>query len=219
MKSVLIIGTGTFGSTLARGLAERGNQVMIIDSTEENFTDLLPIVDSGLVGDCTNEKVLEGLGVSEYDICFVCLSDKYFQSCLEIVAMLKDLGAKYVIAKSSRELHSKLLLKIGADEVIYPDMEVAEKCAVKYSSLDIFDFIELEHGYAIYEMSPVKSWIGKSLIQADIRKHYKLNVIAFKYKDGSLNMNPNPTELIQADMHLLVLGHTEDLKKIERKLD
>ncbi len=219
MKSVLIIGTGTFGSTLARGLSERGNQVMIIDSTEENFSDLLPVVDSGLVGDCTNEKVLEGLGVSEYDICFVCLSDKYFQACLEIVAMLKELGAKYVVAKSNKELHSKLLLKIGADEVVYPDMEIAEKCAVKYSSLDIFDFIELEDGYAIYEVSPIKAWVGKSLIQADIRKHYKVNVIAFKYNDGTLNMNPNPNEPIDESMHMLVLGHIEDLKKIEKKLD
>lgn len=219
MKSILIIGTGTFGSTLAKDFANRGNQVMVIDSNEEAIKELLPVVDSSLIGDCTNEKVLEGLGVSEYDMCFVCLSERYFQNCLEIVAMLKDLGAKYVIAKSNKDLHSRLLLKIGADEVIYPDREVAEKCAVKYSSLDIFDFIELEDGYAIYEMKPIKHWIGKSLIQADIRKHYKVNVIAFKYKDGTLNMNPNPNDPISSDMHLLVLGHADDLKIIERKLD
>lgn len=219
MKSILIIGTGVFGSTLAKGFAERDNQVMVIDSNEEAIKELLPVVDSGLVGDCTNEKVLEGLGVSEYDICFVCLSERYFQNCLEIVAMLKDLGAKYVIAKSSKDLHSRLLLKIGADEVIYPDQEVAEKCAVKYSSLDIFDFIELQHGYAIYEMAPVKAWIGKTLITANLRKHYNVNVIAFKYKDGNLSMNPDPNEAITNEMHLLVLGHTEDLKKIEKKLD
>lgn len=219
MKSILIIGAGQFGKSLALGLAEKGNQVMVVDNKEENITDLLPFVSGGRIGDCTNEKVLQSLGVSEYDICFVCLGDTTFQACLEITAMLKDLNAKYIVSKSNKELHSKLLLKIGANEVVYPDKDIAERCSVKYSSESVFDYFELEDGYCIYELNPIKKWIGKTLAESDIRSHYNVNVIAYRPNGGTLVMNPMPSMTITADMRLLVIGKLSDLQRIEKKLE
>ena len=126
MKSVLLIGMGRFGHHLCKNLVELGNDVMIIDSDEKSVEDLTPIVTSVLIGDCTNPEVLKSIGVGNYDICFVCIGSN-FQSSLEITSLLKDLGAKYVVSKASRDIHKKFLLRNGADAVIYPDRDIAEK--------------------------------------------------------------------------------------------
>ena len=142
MKSVLLIGMGRFGHHLCKNLVELGNDVMIIDSDEKSVEDLTPIVTSVLIGDCTNPEVLKSIGVGNYDICFVCIGSN-FQSSLEITSLLKDLGAKYVVSKASRDIHKKFLLRNGADEVIYPDRDIAEKTARRFSTDNVFDYIEL----------------------------------------------------------------------------
>ena len=131
MKSFLIIGMGRFGSHLCRNLAELGNEIMIVDENEELLEPLLPYVTSAKIGDCTKEDVLKSLGVNNFDKCFVCIGTN-FQSSLEITSLLKELGAKYVISKATRDVHAKFLLRNGADEIVYPDRDIAEKCAVQY---------------------------------------------------------------------------------------
>lgn len=217
MKSVLIIGVGQFGKVLAHGLLKRNNQVMLVDVDEENIGKLLPEGAQGKIADCTNPSVLKELGVSEYDICFVCLGDAYFKENLEITTLLKENGAKYVVSKSNHDLHSRVLLKVGADEVVYPDKEIAEDCAVKYSSESIFNCIQITPDCSVYEVAPIKKWIGKTLAASQIRQEYKVNVIAIKYKNGDINMNPGPNDIITEDMHLHVFGSTEDLDRIARK--
>lgn len=217
MKSVLIIGVGQFGKVLAHGLLERNNQVMLVDLEDESISKLLPEGAQGKIADCTNPRVLQELGVSEYDICFVCLGDNYFKENLEITTLLKENGAKYVVSKSNHDLHSRVLLKVGADEVVYPDKEIAESCAVKYSSESIFNCIQITEDCAIYEVSPLKKWIGKTLATSNIRTEYKVNVIAFKYNNGEVNMNPGANDVITEDMHLHVFGHRDDLDRISKK--
>ena len=131
MKSILIIGMGKFGHHLCQNLAELGNEIMIVDQKEEVLEDLLPIVTSAKIGDCTNEEVLKSLGVANFDLCFVCIGTN-FQSSLEITSLVKEMGARYVISKANRDIHAKFLLKNGADEVIYPDRDIAEKLAVRF---------------------------------------------------------------------------------------
>ena len=126
MKSILIIGLGRFGTHLCQDLAKLDNEIMIVDKDEASLEDLLPLVVSAKIGDCTNEKVLKSLGVGNFDYCFVCIGEN-FQSSLEITSLLKDLGAKYVVSKANRDIHAKFLLRNGADEVIYPDRDIAEK--------------------------------------------------------------------------------------------
>ena len=124
MKSILIIGLGKFGHHLCMNLAELGNEIMAVDSKEEVLEDLLSVVTSAKIGDCTNEEVLKSLGVRNFDICFVCIGTN-FQSSLEITSLVKELGAKYVVSKANRDIHAKFLLRNGADEVIYPDRDIA----------------------------------------------------------------------------------------------
>lgn len=145
MKSILIIGLGRFGSHLCRNLSELDNEIMIVDQDESKLEDLLPYVVDAKIGDCTNEKVLKSLGASNFDLCFVCIGNT-FQSSLEITSLLKDLGAKYVVSKANRDIHAKFLLRNGADEVIYPDRDIAEKVAVRFSANQVFDYVELGNG-------------------------------------------------------------------------
>ena len=142
MKSILIIGMGRFGRHLCMNLSTLGNQVMIVDEKEENLEELLPYVVSAKIGDCTNEAVLRSLGISNFDLCFVCIGTN-FQSSLEITSLVKELGGRHVVSKANRDIHAKFLLRNGADEVIYPDRDIAEKLAVRYSANHVFDYIEL----------------------------------------------------------------------------
>ena len=171
MKSILIIGMGRFGHHLCRNLAELGNQIMIVDEVEERLEPMLPYVVSAKIGDCTNEAVLESLGISNFDICFVCIGTN-FQSSLEITSMVKEMGAKWVVSKASRDIHAKFLLRNGADEVIYPDRDLAEKMAVRYSANHVFDYIELTDEFSIYEIPPMSQWVGKSIKELSIRNRY-----------------------------------------------
>lgn len=216
MKSILIIGLGRFGTHLCMDLSRLDNEIMIVDQNEAKLEDLLPYVVSAKIGDCTNEKVLKSLGIGNFDLCFVCIGSN-FQSSLEITSLLKDLGAKYVVSKANRDIHAKFLLKNGADEVIYPDRDIAEKVAVRFSANQVFDYMELGNGYSIYEIAPLPEWIGHSIKDVNVRASYNANIVGVK-ADGSMKLMPGPDYIFQKSEHLMVLGHQDDIEKIVRKL-
>ena len=216
MKSILIIGLGRFGSYLCQKFAELGNEVMIVDQDEELLEPLLPFVTSAKIGDCTKESVLRSLGVGNFDVCFVCIGTN-FQSSLEITSQLKELGAKKVVSKATRKIQAKFLLRNGADSIVYPERDIAEKCAVQYSSDNIFDYFELGNDFAIYEITPMQEWIGKSIIDLDFRNKYHVNIVAIKTKDGLRTM-PTSDYTFQGNEHLMVIGHDKDLEKIIKKM-
>lgn len=216
MKSILIIGLGRFGSYLCQKFAELGNEVMIVDQDEELLEPLLPFVTSAKIGDCTKESVLRSLGVGNFDVCFVCIGTN-FQSSLEITSQLKELGAKKVISKATRKIQAKFLLRNGADSIVYPERDIAEKCAVQYSSDNIFDYFELGNDFAIYEITPMQEWVGKSIIDLDFRNKYHVNIVAIKTKDGLRTM-PTSDYTFQGNEHLMVIGHDKDLEKIIKKM-
>lgn len=216
MKSILIIGLGRFGTHLCTDLSRLDNEIMIVDQDETKLEDLLPHVVSAKIGDCTNEKVLRSLGVGNFDICFVCIGNN-FQSSLEITSQLKELGAKYVVSKANRDIHAKFLLRNGADEVIYPDRDIAEKVAVRFSANQVFDYVELDNGYSIYEIAPLPEWIGRSIKDVDVRAAYHANIIGVK-AGGSMKLTPGPDYIFRKEEHLMVIGHQRDIEKIVRKL-
>ena len=216
MKSILIIGLGKFGHHLCRNMAELGNEIMIVDQKEEVLEDLLPIVTSAKIGDCTNEEVLKSLGVSNFDLCFVCIGTN-FQSSLEITSLVKEMGARYVISKANRDIHAKFLLKNGADEVIYPDRDIAEKLAVRHSANHVFDHIELTDDYSIYEIPPLTEWLGKSIRDVNFRVKYKVSILGTK-KGEDISLLPSADHIFAADEHLMVIGRAEDLDKILKHL-
>ena len=203
---------GRFGSHLCMNLSKLDNEIMIVDECEEKLEDLLPYVTSAKIGDCTNIKVLESLGVSNFDLCIVCIGNN-FQSSLEITSLLKDLGAKYVVSKANRDIHAKFLLRNGADEVIFPDRDIAEKLAVSLSADQVFDYINLADGYSIYEISPLPEWIGKSILDVNFRARYHLSIIGVKYGEHT-QILPNADYVFKKDEHLMVIGHQKDLDKV-----
>lgn len=212
MKSILIIGLGRFGHHLCLNMARLGNDIMVVDQKEECLEDLLPYVTSAKIGECTNETVLRSLGIGNFDLCFVCIGTN-FQSSLEITSLVKELGGRRVISKANRDIHAKFLLRNGADEVIYPDRDIAEKMAVRYSADHVFDYIELTSEYSIYEIPPLPDWIHKTIKEVGIRNRYHISVLGIK-REGRAQLMPPADYIIQAGEHLMVIGKKEHVDNI-----
>ncbi len=213
MKSILIIGLGNFGHYLCRDLAKLNNEIMIIDQDETALEDLLDITTSSIIADCTRESVLKRIGVSNFDICFVCISGN-FQANLEITSLLKDLGAKYVVSQVRSEIHAKFLLRNGADEIIHPNRGSALRAAVKYNNDKVFDYIDLNDGYSIYEILPMKEWVGRTILSSNIRAQYNVYIIGIQHADGHTSYMPHPQMQILETDHLLVLAHEGTIEQI-----
>ena len=211
MKSVLLIGLCRFGRHMAGKLNEMNHEVLAIDINEQRVNDVLPIVTSAQIGDSTNENFIASLGVRNFDLCVVAIGDN-FQSSLETVALLKDYGAPFVVARANRDVHAKFLLRNGADQVVYPEKEMAIRAAVKYSSDNVFDYIELTGDYSIYEVPVPRPWIGKSLIQLSVRTKYHISVMALR-RGTQLDPLPRPDHVFQEDETMLILGANKDLNK------
>ncbi len=214
MKSFLIIGMGTFGHHLCRELAQQRCEVMAVDVVAEAVEDVLGIVVSAKVGDCTNEEVLRSFGVPEFDACFVCVSSD-FKNSLQITSLLKELGAKKIICKANDDIHKKFLLRNGADQVIYPEKEAATSLAVSESSDDIFDCIPLTGDYSIYELKVPERWVGKSIRELAIRAHYRLNILALK-NGTDIRPMPDANHIFEEQEHMMVMGLVEDVRRLVR---
>ena len=178
-KSILIIGMGRFGRHLAIKMQELGNSVMVVDIKAQLEQDISYLFNDYMIGDCTNENVLGAIGVANFDICFVAIG-KNFEASIVVTSLLKTHGAKYIVTKTDRDIQEDVLKKVGADDVVYPDRDFAEKLAVRYNSEKIFDYMELPGDYSIYELAVPKNWIGKKIITLDLRKKYEINILAIK---------------------------------------
>lgn len=183
MKSILLIGLGRFGRHIAMKLDELNHQVMAIDRNEERVDAILPYVTNAQIGDATKEGFMESLGVRNFDVCIVAIGDN-FQSSLEATSLLSELGAKYVVSRAARDVHAKFLLKNGADEVIYPEKQMAEWAAIRYSADHILDYVELDDEHAIFEISVPENWVGRTVGQLDIRNKHNINIMAFKHQES-----------------------------------
>lgn len=211
MKSVLLIGLSRFGKHLLIKLNEMDIDVLCIDADEKRVNDMMPYITNAQIGDSTNESFIASLGVSNFDICFVAIAND-FQSSLETTALLKDYGATKIIAVASRDIHAKFLLRNGADQVIYAEKETAQRAAIKYCADNVFDFIKLTDVYSIYEAQVPTHWLGKNLIQINIRQTHGINILATK-KNGELTLI-EPTHIFEKDESVLMLGNDVDIKKL-----
>ena len=213
MKSVLIIGAGQFGTHVAKVMNDLRCEIMAVDIDESSVNAILPFVTNAQIGDGTNKDFLQSLGVRNYDVCIVSIGDN-FQSSLEITALLKELGASSVISRASNDVQEKFLLRNGADEVVYPEKQSARRLAIKLSSDAILDFIELDSDHSIYEMAMPRDWIGKSLVQLDVRRKHNVNIISLK-RNGKLILPGADTVMSDGDV-LYVIGDMKDLRKCFR---
>ena len=216
MQSILIIGLGRFGRHLCRKFMSLKNEVMIVDSDEDAVAALADEATDAQIADCTDAAALRALGVQNFDLCFVCIGSD-FASCLLITSMLKELGAKRVIAKASQDVHARLLLRNGADEVAYPERDSAERWAVRLSARHVFDYIELTDGYAIYEIPVPGEWVGRTIRELDVRNRHRLNILALK-AGGTLAPMPGADYRFTGEEHVLALASREDAKRLLRQL-
>lgn len=211
VKNILLIGLGRFGKHIAIKLHSMGHQIMAVDTSEERVNEVLPYVTNALIGDGTNEEFLASLGIRNYDSCIVAIGDS-FQNSLETAYLLKELGAKKVIARASKEMQEKFLLRNGADEVVYPEKQLASWTAIRCSSNHILEYTELNDEYAIFELAIPQSWVGKTILQLEIRKKYNINVLGTR-ENGMLNMNISPDTEFKPGMSVLVLGNEKSVHK------
>lgn len=211
MKSILLIGMGRFGKHIAMQLNRLGQQVMAVDKSEERLNPVMPFVTCGRVGDSTNEDFLRSLGVRNFDVCIVAIGND-FQSSLETTSLLKELGAGFVVSRAARDVQEKFLLRNGADEVVYPEKQLAKWTAIRYSSDGIRDYMELDADHVMLEILVPDNWAGRSIGEIDIRKKYNLTIIGIR-KDGKVEMSLSSDSVLEAGTTLLVLGVNKDLQK------
>ncbi|MCI8454575.1 MAG: TrkA family potassium uptake protein [Lachnospiraceae bacterium] len=216
MRSILIIGLGRFGRHMAMKLLDEGNEVMAVEDNEERADELAPFIRNIQIGDATNEDFLRSLGVRNFDLCVVGVGDS-FQTALEITVLLKDLGAQYVVARATRDIYKKLLLRNGADHVVYAEREVAERLAVRYgTSRGVFDYIELTPEYGIYEIALPEGWEGRSILSLQVRTKHHVSILAVK-RQGNLFPMPHPDYVFGEAETLMVMGNQKDIRKLAGK--
>ena len=214
MKNILLIGLGRFGKHIALQLNKLGHEVMAVDSNEERVNEILPIVTNAQIGDSTNTEFLKSLGIRNFDVCIVTIGGN-FQNSLETTSLLKELGAKLVVSRAERDVQAKFLLRNGADEVVYPEKQVANWAAIRYTADHIRDYIEVDEAHAIFEVEVPKGWIGKTVGELDIRRKYSINIMATK-ENGKINMAVSPETVLTDNITLLVLGAYKELQKCFR---
>ena len=211
MKSVLLIGLGRFGLHIAQKLNDLGHEVMAVDRDEDRVNQVLPFATNAQIGDSTSREFLSSLGVDNFDACIVTIGDN-FQNSLETTDLLKELGAKKVIARASRGVQEKFLLRNGANEVVYPEKQLATWTAIRCTSEHILDYIELDEDYSIFEISVPNEWIGKTVLQLDLRKKYGINILGVR-ENGKLNMSITPDLVLVREKPVLILGQQRIVQK------
>ena len=211
MKSILLIGLGRFGRNIAIQLTQLGHDVLGIDHDEDRVNNALEFVTDAQIGDSTNEAYLRSLGVNNFDVCFVTISND-FQSSLETTYLLKELGAKFVVARAERDGQELFLLRNGADKVVYPEKQIANWAAIRYSSDHMLDYIELDDTHSLYEVAVPEEWLGKTIVQLDVRRKYELTIIGIRDNDV-MSFIVKPDTVLTKGMSLLVLGEYKKLKK------
>ena len=214
MKSVLLIGLGRFGRHIAEKLNEMGHEVMAVDKDEERVNKVLPMVTDAQIGDSTNAEFMQSLGVDNYDACIVAIGDN-FQNSLETAFLLKELGAKKVVSRASMEVQRQFLLRNGADEVVYPEKQLAELTALRHTTDHVLDYIALDSEYGIYDMSVPAEWDGMTVRDLDIRRKYDVNLLALR-EEGKPSTAVNGDTCLQQGQTILALGRWEDIEKCFR---
>lgn len=212
MKSVLVIGMGRFGRHLSYRMKELGNDVMIVDRDVNIIEELAEDFTDAFIGDCSKEGVVRSLGVRNFDVCFVTIGED-FQSSLIVTAHLKKFDAKFVVTKARTDIQAEILEKIGADEVVYPERDIADKVAVRHNSHNIFDYIPLTSEYSIFEIPIVKEWIGKTIVDVDVRRNYNVNIIAVK-NGNSIQAERLADYVFKGNDTIVVIGRSSEVFKL-----
>ena len=209
MKNILLIGLGRFGKHIAIQLNSLGHEIMAVDIDEERINTVLPYVTNAQIGDSTNYNFLKSLGIRNFDVCIVTISGN-FQNSLETTSLLKELGARLVVSRAERDVQKKFLLRNGADEVVYPEKQIAKWTAIRYASDHILDYVDDTH--AFFEVEVPEKWLGKTVGELDIRKKYNINIMAVK-ENGKIHEIVSSETVLTDHITLIVLGEYKVIQK------
>ncbi len=217
MKTFAIIGCGRFGTSIARTLFEIGNEVLAVDKNPELVKSVSEYVTYAVEADVMDESALKEIGLSNFDVVIVSIGSN-LEASIMATLIAKELGVSKVVAKAQSEFHGKLLAKIGADKIVFPERDMGARVAHNLTSKNILDYIELSSDFSIIEVAALSSWYDKSLADLRLRNKYGVNVIAIK--DGEkVDISPDSNYIIREDNILVVIGPTEAIKQIERKAE
>ena len=211
MKNILVVGAGRFGTYTCMKLHDMGHQVMMVDRNEERIQKILPYVANAQIGDSTDAAFMKQLGVRDYDLCIVAIGDDFLSS-LETTSLLEELGAKKIVSRATSGSQEKFLLRNGAMAVVYPERQLGSWTAIRYSSDNISNYIELMDGYSIFELAVPQKWHKKSLGELDLRNRWGINILGVK--NGYMNMNIGVDTVLETGQTVLVLGKTQNIQKL-----
>ena len=212
-RSYAVFGLGRYGFAVAKELVENGAEVLAVDSNQTIVNSAVMELPLCKCADITDAEVIKRLGISHVDVVVVAMANNLEASVMAVM-LCKEIGVKTVIAKSSSEEHSKILKKVGADKVVFPEKESGTRLAKNLLSSDFVDVLELSSDVALIDLAVKAEWEGKTLIELDLRKHYGINVIATRQGD-SMNINVDPNKKLEGDMQLVVITNTANLNKLK----
>lgn len=211
----VVIGLGRFGTSVAQTLYSIGNDVLVIDKNEDVILEIADNVTHAVQMDATDENALKTLGLSNFDVAVVTIGGN-IQASIMATLLVKELGAKYIVAKGNNDLQAKVLYRIGADKVILPEKDMGVRVAHNLMSANILDYVDLSSDYSIIEIKILDEWIGKSLADLNVRKEYGINIISIK-KSNNSSISPNANTIIEKNDILVSIGTAKDLLKFEYK--
>lgn len=211
-KSYAVIGCGRYGFSIAETLSSYNLDVLVIDNDKHKIQDISPLVAKAIVADSTDESVLRDLSINSMDAVIIAIASD-IEASIMTTLIVKDIGAKYVVCKANNDKHAKVLEKIGADKIVFPEKDMAIKTARTLILPNFMELIELEKDYNIAEIKIPEKWIGNTIIELDLRKKYSINVIGI-LKNDKLSLNIDPTKPLRKEDILFVIGKIEDIMNI-----
>ncbi|MDX5475980.1 MAG: TrkA family potassium uptake protein [Bacillaceae bacterium] len=215
-KEFAVIGLGRFGGSICKALSEEGVEVLAIDTDEDKVNEFANIASHAVVGDATDESVLKGLGIRNFDHVIVAIGDN-IQASILTTLILKELGVQHITVKATNDYHEKVLSRIGADQIVHPERDMGKRIAHNIVSNNVLDYLELSDEHSIVEIVASRRLDGNSLIDLDIRAKYGINIVAFK-RGKDIIVSPQATEIIKQGDILIVIGADTDISRFEKNL-
>lgn len=214
MKSFVVIGLGRFGTSVAEELYALGHEVLAMDREESRAQRVAETITHTMIADAKDETVLQSIGVRNFDGIIVCMTD--IEDSVMVSLMLKDMGAKYIVAKSQSKQHSRMLELIGVDRIVFPEQDMGVRLAQTISSRRVLDFIELSPDYAIVELPLPRSWAEKTLAEIGARKQFGINVLAVRREKDKTYVSPKAEFLLKEKDILILVGENRNIRKLEQ---
>jgi len=212
-KQFVVFGIGRFGTALCKALSDMGHEVLAVDANEEHIRTITPYVTQALQLNATDEDAMHSIGVRNFDAAVVSIGDNLRDSIL-VTLLCKEMGVKYLLAKASDELHAKMLTKMGADRVVFPERDMGIRVAKSLVSPKVIDLISLTGDYTMADIQTPTSWVGRTIREIDVRRRYSVNVLGVHRGDEMLMSLTADTKILKGD-DLLLLGHRGDVEHIE----